>query len=151
MTTNKEKIDFILENGLSDKARSTLERKSAEWLDFVINNGREPNDEELEACDKKATAKFINQLLDLLDIIKKARVNEPLDPTLTTFTRKNSDEFAFMTEKNNVLFKRGVFFASLVFLLIDSAIGWEKIKEKIQDFLNKRRAKANLKAITRKD
>lgn len=139
MTTNKEKIDFILQQGLSDKARSTLERKSGEWLDFVINNGREPADDELSANDRQATSTFINQLLDLLDIFKKARINEPLEPTMTTFARKNSEEFTFMTEKNNAVFKKGVFFAVLGFLCIDAVIGWDTLKEKISKWLEKRR------------
>lgn len=139
MTTNKEKIDFILQQGLSSKTRSTLERKSGEWLDFLINNGREPTEDELSANDRQATSTFINQLLDLLDIFKKARVNEPLDPTMTTFARKNSEEFTFMTEKNNVFFKRGVFAFVLGFLCIDSIIGWDTLKEKIVKWLEKRR------------
>ena len=129
--TNKEKAQFILNNGFSSKSLSTLERMSKEELDSIIQNERDLEKDELKKEDKEATKTLITQLLDFLDTYKKERTKQGISAPLKSFIVKNSENLSFANAKISGAVGLGLAGVCMLIVCIDSLIGFDKLKERI--------------------
>lgn len=129
--TNKEKAQFILNNGFSNKSLSTLERMSKEELDQIIQNERDLEKDELKKDDKEATKTLITQLLDFLDTYKKERTKQGISAPLKSFIIKNSENLSFANARVSGAVGLGLAGICMLIVCIDSLIGFDKLKEKI--------------------
>lgn len=144
--TNKEKAQYILENGFSSKSLSTLERMSKQELDLIIQNERDLEKDEFNKSDQEATKTLIQQFLDFLDAYKKERTGKGVSQPLKTFVVKNTETMNFANAK--VSGAIGIALAGLCMLgiAIDSLFGWDKLKEKLKE-----KAKAKNEAKNQQD
>ena len=127
--TNKEKAAFIVEQGYSNRAQSTLERLTAEELDLIIKLERDPDKQELDLEGKEATANLIKSILDFLNNYKKERTGSEINPSLRNYIQNNTKEMSIVNAKIGGLIGVGLICLVSLYVVIDSLLGSEKIKE----------------------
>lgn len=138
--TNKEKAQFILENGYSSRSQTTLERLSKDELDFIIKNQREPQAKEINTENKEATASLIQNVLDFLDTYKKDKQGKGISAPVKNFIIKNSESLDFANAKVSGAVAVGLVAICFIGILVDSLVGWDTIKKRIQERAEAKRA-----------
>lgn len=134
--TNKEKAQYILDNGFSNKSLSTLERMSKEELDLIIKLQRDIDKEDINKEDREATRTLISQILDFLNSYKKERIGQEVNPAIRGFINKNTQDLSIVDTKTSGII--GIILIALagVYVFLDAIIGFDKIKEM---FMNRAR------------
>ena len=126
--TNKEKAEYIIKMGFSDKSQSTLERKTAEELDWIIENEREPLEEEFSVDNAKALKELIGQLLEFADTYKLEQQEKGINKALKAFILLNCQKINFVNAKISGLAGLIAVFCALLFVLVDAFLGFAKVK-----------------------
>lgn len=141
--TNKERAEYIVKMGFSEKKLSTLERLSKEELDLIIKNERDLDDTELQQEDDKTNA--IKSLLDFLDTCKKEREGKGISEGLKGYINKNAKSIKIPNIKGIGLVSSFLLLAVIIYVAIDSILGINKLKELIKKIAkrNKNEAKQN--------
>lgn len=127
--TNKEKAQYILENGFSSKSQSTLERMSKEELDLIIKLQRDLDKDEVNKEDREATAGLINNIMDFLNSWKKERSGKEINPALRGFISKNTQDLSLVNTKISGVIGIVLIGLAGVYVFLDSIVGIDKVKE----------------------
>lgn len=146
LETNADKAKFIYSMRYSQRALSTLERLSAQELDFILENKRDPEAGEFDKNNVKFARELVNNFINGLAAIKEARNGEKINEPAKRFTLAQADILApfLNSAKAGVV---GICFLvfGLVFLCADSIIGFENIKNY---FKKRTQGKINAPATT---
>ena len=129
--TNKEKAEFIIQNKYSKRAKTTLERLTADELDWIIENKRDPEADEFNQTDNEAIKELANSLINFLDDFKKARTKDEkgINPALKTFILKNTDKISkFTNAKITGILGVILLIMAIVVLIVDSLVGFDLVK-----------------------
>jgi len=138
LDTNLEKAKYINANRYSNRALSTLERLSAQELDFILENKRDPESGEFDKNNVKFARELINSFINGLEAIKEARNGEKINKSAKQFTITQADSIApFLNSTKAGIVGICMLVFGLVFLCADSIIGFENIK----NFFNKKTKK----------
>lgn len=129
LKTNLDKAKFIYTNRLSVRAFSTLERLSSQELDFIIENGRDPEPGEFDKNNVKFARELTNNFINGLEAIKEARCNEKINEPAKRFTLAQCEAISPFLNSTKAGIVGIVFFTlGIGFLIIDSCLGFDKAK-----------------------
>lgn len=138
LKTNLDKATFIVENGYSKRSITTLERLNVKELDFIIENKRDPESNEISKKTIEASKEITKGYISILESIKETRANEPLNKGVKAMLEKNDTALSeYVGTSTQGKISIGIYVISAVLLLIDSLIGFDKIK----GFVSKEKAK----------
>lgn len=138
LKTNLEKATFIVENGYSKRSITTLERLNVKELDFIIENKRDPEANEISKKTIEASKEITKGYISILESIKETRANEPLNQGVKSMLEKNDTALSeYVGASTHGKISIFLYIASAVLLLIDSLIGFDKVK----GFVSKEKAK----------
>lgn len=135
LKTNKEKAEYIVKMGFSEKKLSTLERRPAEELDLIIQNQRDVESDELQEQDDKVTA--IKSLIEFLDTCKKEREGKGISDGLKGYINKNAKSIKIPSFKGLGLVSSFLLLAVIIYVAIDAILGVTKVKELIKKIVKK--------------
>lgn len=138
LKTNLEKATFIVENGYSKRSITTLERLNAKELDFIIENKRDPEANEISKKTIEASKEITKGYISILESIKETRAKEPLNQGVKSMLEKNDTALSeYVGASTHGKISIFLYIASALLLLIDSLIGFDKVKS----FVSKEKAK----------
>lgn len=128
--TNLAKAQKIVDLGYSKRSLSTLERLSAQELDFILREKRDPEKDELSKKTIESSKEVVKAYIETLETIKQARVNEGLNKGLVTLAQSNSTALSEVVSSNTGG-RVGliILVVASIALAIDSVIGFDRLKK----------------------
>lgn len=127
--TNLSKAQKIVELGYSKRSLSTLERLSAQELDFILREKRDPEKDELSKKTIESSKEVINAYISSLEAIKRARANQGLNQGLKTIAQAQSGALGeYVGTNTGGKVSLVLLILASVALAIDSIFGLENIK-----------------------
>lgn len=134
----------------SDRSYETLRRLTRGELLNIIKNESDSRDKSYNGLDKDAD-NLLKMLVEILDEIKRARENTPLNPTLKRIFTSQNNKLTEVLVNANV--KSGVISISILLILslalfIDAFIGFSNIAKKIRERTAKKAQKDSQTATT---
>lgn len=134
LKTNVDKAKYIHTNKLSERALSTLERLSAQELDFIIENKRDPAPDEFDKNNAKFAKELISNVINGLESIHEARGEKGgLNKGTKAFTLAQADALAPYLNSNKAGIVGVAFLAfGLCLLTIQAVWGFDNFKKWIK-------------------
>lgn len=127
--TNLAKAQKIVDFGYSKRSLSTLERLSAQELDFILREKRDPEKDELSKKTIESSKEVINAYISSLEAIKQARVNESLNQGLKTIAQTQSGALGeYVGTNTGGKVSLALLIVASVALAIDSIFGLDNLK-----------------------
>ncbi|WP_300447576.1 hypothetical protein [Helicobacter mastomyrinus] len=127
--SNLAKAQKIHDLGYSQRSLSTLERLSSQELDFILREKRDPQKDELSRKTIESSKEIVKGFVSTCEALKKARVNEPLNPGIKVMVESNQSALAeYVSVGAGGKVGLILLILSSIAMIIDSAIGFEKLK-----------------------
>lgn len=128
--TNLAKAQKIVDLGYSKRSLSTLERLSAQELDFILREKRDPEKDELSKKTIESSKEVVKAYIESLEAIKQARANESLNKGLVTLAQSNSTALSEVVGTNTGG-RVGLIILTItsIALALDSIIGFDRLKK----------------------
>ena len=138
LKTNVEKAKYIYTNSLSERALSTLERLSAQELDFIIENKRDPAGDEFDKNNAKFAKELISNVINGLESIYEARGEKGgLNKGTKAFTLSQAEALAPYLNSNKAGIVGVAFLAfGLCLLTVQAVWGFDNFKKWIKGLWN---------------
>lgn len=128
--TNIAKAQKIYEAGYSKRELSTLQRLSAQELDFILREKRDPEQNEISKKTIESSKEVVKAYIESLEAIKQARANESLNKGLVTLAQSNSTALSEVVGTNTGG-RVGLIILTItsIALALDSIIGFDRLKK----------------------
>lgn len=128
--SNIAKAQKIYDLGYSSRSLSTLERLSAQELDFILREKRDPQKDEISRKTIESSKEIVRGFVSTCEAVKKARVNEPLNSGIKVMVESNQNALAeYVSVGAGGKVGLILLILSSIAMIIDSAIGFEKFKK----------------------
>lgn len=126
--TNQQKARKIVELGYSKRSLSTLERLSAQELDFILREKRDPAPDEISKKSIESSKEIVKAYISTLEAIKQERAKEPLNKGLKTIAESQSGALGeFVGTQAGGRVGLALLIISAIALAIDSFLGFERL------------------------
>lgn len=136
LKTNVDKARFIFEMRYSERALSTLERLSTQELDFILENKRDPEQNEFDKNNAKFAKELVSNVIQGLESIYEARGETGgLNKATKAFTLSQAECLAPYLSSNKAGIVGVCFLAfGLCLLSIQAVWGFDNFKKWIRSF-----------------